>query len=371
MKPLADALFNIYGNCFKFIYTEKLSNERKRLGWSEETADYLLFYYSDAKVNQLLIETADVVYFGANPNMFGLIKKRIYSGKLTYFHEERVLKHGIIQFFIPKYTNYYIEQRIKPTRLKNVYTLAASGFLYRDLKKLRAETSRVLRFGYFPSFDNTVKVVSELTKQDDERKNITILICGRMLQLKHFDDVIKAYSNIRRIETKQNVILKIVGNGVEENKLRALADRLCPQGSVRFMGALSPELTRKVMKESDIFIASSDKREGWGAVINEAMNSRCAVIVSDAMGAVPFLINEENGMVYKSGSIQDLTAKIQVLVEDSQLRNRMANNALQTISNLWNPQIAAERLCEFSKKYLAGEKLPSYDEGPLSLAKYI
>ena len=44
------------------------------------------------------------------------------------------------------------------------------------------------------------------------------------------------------------------------------------------------------MEQANIFIISSTHEEGWGAVVNEAMNSGCVVIGSHAAGAVPFLI---------------------------------------------------------------------------------
>ena len=34
------------------------------------------------------------------------------------------------------------------------------------------------------------------------------------------------------------------------------------------------------MEKADIFLFTSDRREGWGAVANEAMNSACALVVS-------------------------------------------------------------------------------------------
>ena len=53
------------------------------------------------------------------------------------------------------------------------------------------------------------------------------------------------------------------------------------------------------MERADIYLATSDRQEGWGAVINEAMNSGCAVVADHMMGAVPYLIShEENGMIY-------------------------------------------------------------------------
>ena len=44
------------------------------------------------------------------------------------------------------------------------------------------------------------------------------------------------------------------------------------------MGALKPADVRKEMERADIFLFTSDYKEGWGAVLNEAMNARCAIV---------------------------------------------------------------------------------------------
>ena len=47
-------------------------------------------------------------------------------------------------------------------------------------------------------------------------------------------------------------------------------------------------------------------QEGWGAVLNEAMNSGCACIASHAIGSAGFLIEHgENGFVYRDGDMDD------------------------------------------------------------------
>lgn len=45
---------------------------------------------------------------------------------------------------------------------------------------------------------------------------------------------------------------------------------------------------RSYMEKADIYLFTSDFNEGWGAVLNESMNSGCAVVASHAIGSVPF-----------------------------------------------------------------------------------
>ena len=63
------------------------------------------------------------------------------------------------------------------------------------------------------------------------------------------------------------------------------------------------------MEKSSIYLFTSNFDEGWGAVLNESMNSACAVISSHAAGATPFLISHNiNGLLYTSGDVDELTS---------------------------------------------------------------
>ena len=61
---------------------------------------------------------------------------------------------------------------------------------------------------------------------------------------------------------------------------------------VEFLGELTHDETIELMRDSEIFLATSNRMEGWGATVNEAMASGCCVVASDAMGSVPYLIED-------------------------------------------------------------------------------
>jgi glycosyltransferase involved in cell wall biosynthesis len=120
------------------------------------------------------------------------------------------------------------------------------------------------------------------------------------------------------------------------------------------------------MEDADIYLATSDRKEGWGAVINEAMNSGCAVVADHMMGAAPFLIRQgENGLIYEDGREDKLFRMTERLVTDRQLCRRLGCGAYQTITGEWNAENAAERLLDFceEKKIVA--------QGPCSHAPVI
>ena len=123
------------------------------------------------------------------------------------------------------------------------------------------------------------------------------------------------------------------------------------------------------MLSAGIFLATSDSNEGWGAVINEAMNSGCAVVASKSMGSVPFLIkNNYNGLSYKYRKNYLPYKEIVNLLVDYQRQEIFGKNAYITIKNEWNEEIAAERFITLSKGLLKKQNI-KFNNGPCSNAK--
>ena len=136
---------------------------------------------------------------------------------------------------------------------------------------------------------------------------------------------------------------------------------------VRMVGGLTPEEVRSRMAKSDIFIFTSDKNEGWGAVLNEAMSSACAVVANKAIGSVPFLIKDGlNGFTY-SNDLNEAYDKLKRVILDGNLRRQLGVNAYNTIIKEWNANQAAENLFVLIQCLKEGMDCPIQD-GPCSKA---
>ena len=127
------------------------------------------------------------------------------------------------------------------------------------------------------------------------------------------------------------------------------------------------------MEQTNIYLFTSDRNEGWGAVLNESMNSGCAVVASHAIGSAPFLVkNGKNGLIYESGSIEMLCAKVKELLDEPEEQKRLGMAAYGTITGEWNAEVAAKRVIELSRSILNGEMCPGlFTEGPCSRAEIL
>ena len=99
------------------------------------------------------------------------------------------------------------------------------------------------------------------------------------------------------------------------------------------------------MEKSEIFLFTSDHNEGWGAVLNESMNSGCAVVANNEIGSVPYLIeNGKNGLVYQNNNFNNLYGCLKILLDDEKFREKLGINAYQTIQETWNAKNAVHQL---------------------------
>lgn len=350
MKPLADSINKLLGDegSFRYIYKDDINLERNKLGWKEyNNTNYALSLQNETTKDECLelINNSDVLYFGANPDLYKFVKNRIYNNanKITLFHTERLFKHGVWQLAFPHIVFRYFTQRTIPSYKKGVYTLACSSFVEDDYKIIYANTKNIIPFGYFPQYYE-YDINELLNKKNNEK--ICIICAGRFLKWKKFDLAIKAFAKL----TKEfdNIEMKILGNGLEEKNLRMLVKDLKIDNLVHFCGGQSVEQVREYFENCNIFIFPSTKMEGWGVVLNEAMNSGCACVVSNEVGAAKYLINDnENGLIFNSGDINDLINKIRFLILEEKFRNKISQNAYFTIRDKFNPDIAAKKLIEF------------------------
>lgn len=124
--------------------------------------------------------------------------------------------------------------------------------------------------------------------------------------------------------------LLIVGGGPEDHMLRTLAEKSGLSGRVEFYGPASLEKIPELLARSDVFVRPS-LSEGLGTAFLEAM--ACAVpVIGTAVGGIPdFLKAGETGLIVKPSDPRDIAAKIEHLLSDSELANRLAENAYRLV----------------------------------------
>lgn len=355
-RPLSDALYEITEGNYHFIETAPMREERRQMGygWDDLPAYVRTAYRSEAE-KQLccrLVTEADVVIAGSAPEEF--LKERIKAGKLIFRYAERPLKHGLEPLkYLPRLIRWH---RRNPAG-KPIYLLCASAYAAADYAKFGLFRDRAYRWGYFPE----AKRYPQLPAKEEN----SILWVGRFLDWKHPDDALEAAARLHEAGCRFKMIF--IGTGPMEQQLREEIASRSLENCVCLLGSMKPEQVRTYMERASILLFTSDRQEGWGAVVNEAMNSGCAVIASDAAGSVPYLIRDrENGMIYPSGNVDRLTGALKRLLDSPETCRTLGTEAYRTMIDTWNADSAARRLLALAEGLLGMNPVPHFEDGPCS-----
>lgn len=156
------------------------------------------------------------------------------------------------------------------------------------------------------------------------------LFAGKLELKKNCAFLIDVFKNI---ETT-NAHLIIVGNGDQKSKLELTAT---DRKNIHFLDFQNQQMMPVIYQLADIFVLPSrGPGETWGLSINEAMASAKAVLVSDACGAAIDLVqNGINGFVFHTDNKNDLTEKMNKLLENDTDLKKMGDSSLKLITE-WN-----------------------------------
>ena len=353
------------GEGFKFVATTPIEIARVTLGYRDMNHQYpfVITTYDnpqgEAEALRLCIES-DVIITGSAPERY--TAERIRQNKLTFRYSERVYKNGLWHVLSPRGLVNMLRMHTR-YKNKNLYMLCASGYTAGDFAMVGAYKNKTYKWGYFP---DTLTYDVDKLMMDKRGDALQILWCGRFLKLKHPEQAIKVAVKLKR--DRIDFKLRMIGIGSLQEHIRKMILENELEDQVELLGSMSPEDVRSYMEKAHIFLFTSDYHEGWGAVLNEAMNSACAIVASHAIGSVPFLIKHgENGLVYKNGNTDDLYAQVKKLADDENLRVRLGRQAYHTLSSTWNAHNAAENFLKLSDSLLCGGG-ETITEGPCSKA---
>ena len=312
-------------------------------------------------------ESECVILGGIHP---AILQERLKSGKLTFFYSERFMKGGLLKDLarLIKYNFFTGIRKSARDKDSKFYLLCASAFAVKDYNLCGLFKNKAFKWGYFPEVRHYENIDSLISQKNQAR----ILWAGRFINWKHPEFAVKLADNLRNQNI--NFSLKIAGAGAMYETLSSMIDSLNLRELVNLTPeGLSTEEIRSEMEKSQIFIFTSDKGEGWGAVLNESMNSACAVVAGNKIGSAPYLINDgQNGLLFRDKDIQDLTLKVKSLLTDPGKISRLGRAAYETIINEWNAENAAEKFIKLADSIMSGEDRKNlFSEGICSAAQVI
>jgi glycosyltransferase involved in cell wall biosynthesis len=361
--PLADEFYKLLGDNYHYIATQPLPDWLIKGGY-DPTLDrpYIIRTYSSSQEMdkaRLLIDSSDVVIMGDSPLDWAIKRKK--EGKVTFHFSERIYKERIPWLKLPKhaYLNY---KRFR--RFKNTYLLCASAYTASDFALTGCFKGRSFKWGYMTKVDD-FKV--EALEQGASTSEITPLMwCARFLKLKHPELPVMLAERLKKKD--YHFRIDMFGSGEQLENTRALIHELEVEDCVTLCGNRPNAEILQEMRRHPIFLFTSDRNEGWGAVLNESMSNGCVPVACEAIGSAPYLINNGvNGLLFKSCDINSLEKSVCKLLDNPEMIAEMSKAALNTMRNVWSPKVAANNFLELTD-YILGGRLQNYNrmEGPAS-----
>lgn len=300
----------------------------------------------------------DVIIFGDMAGKEQYVRARSKTGKLFFRYAERLLKRGDWWRFFPLkiYRTWDMFGRYKRS---NMYVLCASAYTARDLSLFGFPINKCLKWGYFPT-------TSDKQQRHDSTgciRNLQLMSAQRLVRWKQVDAQIRLAAEL--IKSGFSFSLSIVGDGPERERLMRMADRLKTADFVHFLGECDRVKVQQLMNDSDVFLITSNRKEGWGAVVNEAMASGCCVVGNKEVGSVPFLVkNGETGIIYNSSDV-DLYKKVFAILSEPRIVASIGEQAQRIVRGEWSAAEAAQRLSLLLTDRAIGINR-TWESGPLS-----
>lgn len=335
------------GEDFKFISTVKIFDWRLKLGFKDldNEYDFVVKAYENEESKNLakkLTLESDVAIIGSTTDE--IIEERLKQDKLTFRYRARVFifPDGFFKtIFNKEKLKLFYDRHIKFRKNKNLYMLCANAYGARDFNFLGLYKNKIYKWGYF--LETNKYDIDKLIEKKEQNSKIEIIWVARFISWKHPETVVKLAKNLKR--ENYNFHIKMLGTGVLEEKIRRKVKKLQLEDVIEIVGQVPSDKVKEYMESANIFIGTSDSQEGWGAVINESMNAGCALVANRRMGAVPFLIkNNDNGFAYNT--YKELEDKVKLLIKDKKLREKLSKNAYKYITEEWTSSIAAKNLIE-------------------------
>jgi glycosyltransferase involved in cell wall biosynthesis len=167
--------------------------------------------------------------------------------------------------------------------------------------------------------------LSNYTSELSNLENTNIISVGRLTAGKGFLDLIDIFEIV--LKKHPNWHLNIVGDGAQKQELESKIYSKHLENSITLLGLKNEEELSKLYLQSSIYVMASF-RESFGLVLIEAESYGLPLIAFDcASGACEIIQNEENGYLIANRDKQEMANRINVLIDDEELRRKVGQTA--------------------------------------------
>ena len=214
---------------------------------------------------------------------------------------------------------------------------SSAGFI---AQTQRAADYKRKKFGSKLNTHVIPNAIREVKSFPEVKREKIILYVGRFAWEKGPEQLIRAFA---AIDNREGWELHMAGSGPLLETMKNLTRQLMIENEVSFLGKVDD--VDRLFALSSIYVLPS-VLEGFPNSLCEAMAAGLPVVCFDSIPWEEILEPEKSGLVVKNKDISQLTETLQELINNSDLRERLGQNAI-TIKDRLSANMIGGKILEF------------------------
>jgi glycosyltransferase involved in cell wall biosynthesis len=319
---------NQHFDTFEVVYAHAEDNARKSQGWNfKNHQNYLsrtigvdlniwkliTYTFKNRKATHIINGIWAEKYF-----FFVILLLNIFGANFLIYSEapaptknRNKLKKTFLEFILNPVAKLLI------FRAKGI--LAISIFAVEYFKGLGVKSEKIHRFGYFRNVEKTYKnhAINPVT---------SFIFVGQLIERKGILTLLESIKTL--VEKTSFFHLTIIGSGELEPILKAYIKSNSLQKLVTLQGAINSKNVVNHIQKADLLILPSTF-DGWGLVVNEALQCGIPALISDQCGAKELIIHGKNGLIFQSQNAISLANELQTFMTLSPKEKAKMNDHTQ------------------------------------------
>ena len=171
-------------------------------------------------------------------------------------------------------------------------------------------------------------------------------VVSRLEPIKGMDLVVPAFAEVVREYPDTRLI--VIGDGSLRATMEQQAVELDCADRITWVGRQSQEELPHWYGQMDIVLMPS-RSEGFGLTAIEAMANGCVVVASEVGGLPEVVRNGECGLLHRTEEVQDMSAKVSVLLGDNELYSRLRAQSLIEVEK-YSFERYAKSICDLYER---------------------
>lgn len=171
-----------------------------------------------------------------------------------------------------------------------------------------------------------------------KKDKIYLISVGRLVKRKNYEYFVRALA-----ELPKNINGIILSDGPEKENLLKLAKKIGVENRLIMPGFVSDKEKFQYLYNSDIYVLSS-LHEGFGIVIQEAMQVGLPIVATNNGGQTDLVKDRENGFLIRTRDYKAIADKVEKLLKNKELIEKISNKNKKLINNFSIKKIARQYL---------------------------